>query len=339
MNRIIFIIFSLMFMFVHTAVADETIKVLLMDNPYDPFPSEEAEKLYSLNGKVFMNGKSYEGSFDVISDKNGLYVVKNLPFEKYIEGVVLSELGNEKDLEPLKAQAVISRTYAAFHKSQNIHKYFDISSSVRHQLYEGENTSPLISYVVQATEGEILTFDDLPVNAVFHATCEGKTELPEEIWEASYPYLKSVDCKSKNAPYEKWEKRFSINKLTDGLGIKGLRNIFISSYTATGRVKMLKAGIVSGKSEQEIIEIRATDLRKLLGYKNLPSTDFSLNRDGDTFVFRGKGYGHAVGFSQWGGLAMAKEGKNYTEILAHFYPSTRLKNNKDLQLHAFKSEH
>lgn len=334
MNRIIFLILSLMFMLARTAGADEMIKVLMMDNPYDPFPSEEAEKLYSLNGKVFMNGKFHEGSFDVISDKNGLYVVKNLPFEKYIEGVVLSELGNEKELEPLKAQAVISRTYASFHKSQNLHKYFDISSSVRHQLYEGENTSPLISYVVQITEGEILTFDDLPVNAVFHATCEGKTELPEEIWEASYPYLKSVDCNSKNAPYEKWEKRFSIHKLNKGLGIKGLSNFFISSYTATGRVKMLKAGTVSGKS----IGIRATDLRELLGYKNLPSTDFSLNRDGDTFVFSGKGYGHAVGFSQWGGLAMAKEGKNYTEILAHFYPHTRLRNNRELNLHAFKSE-
>jgi len=338
MNRVILVICSLLFMFAHTAGADEMIKVLMMDNPYDPLPSEEAEKLYSLNGKVFMNGRFYKGSFDVISDKNGLYAVKNLPFEEYIEGVVLSELGDEKELETLKAQAVISRSYATFHKSQNLHKYFDISSSVRHQLYEGENTSPLISYAVKVTEGEILTFDDLPVNAVFHATCEGKTELPEEIWDGSYPYLKSVDCNSKNAPYEKWEKRFSMNKLNEGLGIMGLRNISISSYTATGRVKMLKAGIESGETEQEIIEIRATDLRKLLGYKNLPSTDFSLKRDGDMFTFSGKGYGHAVGFSQWGGLAMAREGKNYTEILAHFYPSTRLRNNKDLNLHAFKSE-
>ncbi len=337
MKHIILTILTLVLLLSYKVHAEETIKVLMLESPYDPLPSEQAEKIYSFDGKIFLNGKFYSGKLEVIKDEKGFYVINNLPFEKYIEGVVLSEIGTDVEFEAIKAQAVIARTYALHNKNKNADRDFHLSSSILHQLYERSNTAPLISHAVEMTRGEFLTFNSTPINAVYHATCEGKTELPEEVWDVEYPYLKSVDCNSVNAPYEKWQRSFTFREIEKALGIKGLESMSIASYTATGRVKSLKVSLVSWDSMLSEIEVRATQLRKLLGYKKLPSTHFLLSKANEKYIFKGRGYGHAVGLSQWGAFTMARKGKNYRQILTHYYPGTVLLDNQQTKHHALKS--
>src|SRR5207244_9413247 len=43
-----------------------------------------------------------------------------------------------------------------------------------------------------------------------------------------------------------------------------------------------------------------------------------------TFLIEGRGWGHGVGMSQWGAEGFAIHGWGYREILAHYYPGTRL---------------
>ncbi|MBI5663927.1 MAG: SpoIID/LytB domain-containing protein [Nitrospirae bacterium] len=328
-RHIIVSIFTLFFVLSQPVAAEDTIRVLMHESPYDPLPSPEASKIDSLNGELFINGHFYYGSLEVLKDKNGLYVINNLPFEEYIEGVVAAEIGREWETEALKAQAVISRTYATFYKSFNSGNSYHITSSALHQLYKGKNEDPLITDAVKATAGEILTYQNQPIRSFFHATCGGKTELPEEVWKESYPYLTSVDCFGRNAPYDNWQRRFSLKEISDALGIGSVKEINISSFTASGRVKTLIITLqdTSGNTTREI---NATDLRKLLGFKELPSTQFSLAKTGNVIIFTGSGYGHGVGLSQWGALEMARQGKNYREILSHFYPGATLKNSGEL---------
>jgi len=335
---------SIVFIVPIFAFADDSIKVLMLDSPKDPQPSEQAQKVESLNGKVFFNNQSYSGSFEIMKDENGLYIVNNISFEKYIEGVVASEVGKSWLTEALKAQAVISRTYALYNKNLQLEKNYHLTSSVLHQAYKGENTDPLIAQAVESTKGEILTYQGKPANAFYHATCEGKTELPEEVWTESYPYLRSVDCNGKNTPYEKWTKEFTLEQIRDSLGIPGFIGMTISAYTATGRVKTLTMQISKanenyplsppsdkgGHVDTSEMEIKATELRMKLGYKELPSTDFTLSVTDGMVVFNGRGYGHGVGLSQWGSLEMAREGKNYRDILAHYYPGTEIRKNEEL---------
>ncbi len=323
MKHIVYITFFLLLFFTSQFVkAEDFIKILMLENPDNPMPSKQAESLGKLNGKVFINGQFYVGYFEVKRDENGLYIINDLPFERYIEGVVASETGKEWEIEALKAQAVISRTYAIFYKTLKTKKDFHLTSSVLHQVYKGNNTSPLIRRAVKETEGEILIYEGYPIKAFYHSTCVGKTELPEEVWGGDYPYLKSVDCNSKNSPYENWQRRFSFEKIEKALGISSIEDISIASYTSTGRVKTLN--IVAANTSE--MEVKATDLRKLLGYRELPSTHFSLIiKESGYAIFDGKGYGHGVGLSQWGALEMAKQGKNYKEILKHYYPGTILK--------------
>jgi stage II sporulation protein D len=317
-----------------SAGAEETIKVLMLGNVYAPLPSEHAELAGRINGKTVINGVFYEGSLEIIRDEKGLYVVNNLPVEEYVEAVVASETGKKWETEALKAQAVISRTYAVFYKRNNSGKKYHITSSVLHKLYD-HDIDPLITFAVRETAGEILTYENSPIKALFHATCAGNTELPEEVWKESYPYLKSVSCNDNNAPYDTWQRKFTFDEIAKAAGIDTLSDIKIASYTSTGRVRTLKLSKADNNSAEADMEIEAVELRRLLGLSELPSTAFSLTTSKRSARFEGKGYGHGVGMSKWGALEMAKQGKDYREILSHFYPGTVLQNGRDLNFQEF----
>lgn len=322
--KIVFFYFSfLVFYFsfpIYPSFAEETIKVLILDGPNSPALSKDAEKIGTINGDILINDHIFSGLIDIRKDGNGLHFINELPLEKYIEGVVAVETGADWAVEALKAQAVVSRTYAFYQKTLNAGNDFHLTSSTLHQVYKGGTSNSSVSGAVKETEGEILTYQDKPIEAFYHSTCKGETALPEEVWGKSYPYFKSVPCVEKNSPYENWQRRFSIAEIEKALGITGIKDISIASMTASNRVKTLK--VVTMNSETEV---KATDLRKLLGFKELPSTRFSVVMGEGDVIFEGGGYGHGVGLSQWGALELANEGKNYKEILEYYYPGTQLK--------------
>lgn len=318
---------------ISSVFAEDTIKVLILENPYAAVPDQGAENAGIIKGKISTNGQVYNGYIEVKKDRNGLYLINEIPFEKYVEGVVAEEAGKGWNLEALKVQAVIVRTYAAYYRNLNAGKDYHLTSSVLSQVYKGENTDSLIASAVRETAGEILTYEGKPVEAFYHSTCGGKTELPEEVWGEGkkHPYLKSTVCFDESSPYNNWKRKFSFEEIERVLGIKQIRDISIASVTSTGRVKALKILAETAPASErtdmpaaEQIEFKAADLRRLLGYKELPSTLFTINVSEKEAVFTGKGYGHGIGLCQWGALEMTKQGKNYKEILEYYYPGTVL---------------
>jgi stage II sporulation protein D len=329
------IFFFIIFFFSGISTADDKVRVLIHEDPSIPIPSEKSENIEHLNGKIFLNGNTYTGDFEIKKDKNGLRIISTIPFEKYIEGVVTSETGKDWEIEALKAQAVISRTYAVFHKGVNDEKEFHLTSGVLHQLYKEENKDPLVTFAVNETEGEVLTYNGSAVESFYHSICYGKTELPEEVWGKSYPYLEPVECNNKKTPYENWQRKFAIDDMERTFNINKIADISIASLTATGRANTIR---ITGDDGKILSEINATELRKVLGYKKLPSTDFSITKESGGFVFQGKGWGHGVGLSQWGALEMAREGKNYRDILAHYYPGTLIEKQAGHSVHPAASK-
>ena len=81
----------------------------------------------------------------------------------------------------------------------------------------------------------------------------------------------------------------------------------ILSKTEGGAVKEIKLGKIS---------ISGVDFRNLF---NINSANFTLDITKDSVIINCIGYGHGVGMSQWGANVMAKEGKNYKDILKHYY--------------------
>ncbi len=317
----VFCILYSVFCVLCSEVSADTIRVLIMDENYPAIPgkNEQLEKIGKVKGDLLVSGVHYTGNIEVWRGLNGLYVINEMPFEDYVKNVVMAEVGTSWEIEALKAQAVVARTYAVYQKNANGTSRYHLTSSVLHQVYKGNSLDVKIAYAVEKTSGEILTFDGKPIEALYHSTCGGKTEVPEEVFGKSYPYLKSVESSCENSPYWVWERKIPLSEIEKSLNIPDIKEIGIKSYTTTGRAKELN---ITTESEQ--IPIKATEFRKLLGWQRLPSTNFSLVRDGDSIIFEGKGYGHGVGLCQWSALEMAKEGKNYRDILSFFYPGTEI---------------
>jgi stage II sporulation protein D len=308
------------------AEAGITIKVLILDDVFQAIPAknEKIERMGKLKGDLLVNGTHYPGNIEIWKGAGGLFLINELPLEEYIMNVVSAEVGADWDMEALKVQAVISRTYALFQKLQNNNPNYDITSSVLHQVYKGTNENARISYAVMNTEGEVLTFNGKLIEAFYHSTSGGMTEAPEEVFGKSFPYLRPVAGSCETSPYWIWERRIPVEEIEKALTVSGITDIQASSFTSTNRVKTVSV-VHSGGT----LAVKTTDLRRMLGWNRLPSTNFSLSRDGGTFVFDGKGYGHGVGLCQWSSLEMARSGMNYRDILSYFYPGTLIQTHEN----------
>ncbi|MCC6347434.1 MAG: SpoIID/LytB domain-containing protein [Nitrospirales bacterium] len=319
-----FLLASPLFHPLSLSAADATIRVLLLDGKSARIPqkNEKVEKLGNAKGEVILSGLKYTGNIDVWRGESGLYLVNEIPLEDYVKGVVAAEVGSRWDSEALKAQAVVARTYALYQKSSSaVQKVpYHLTSSVMHQVYKGHSIPETIAKAVDSTKGEILTYEGSPIAAYYHSTSGGMTEDPLEMFGKSYPYLKPVETGSELSPYYMWEKRIPLADIEKATGYDGIRDIIIDSYTVSNRVRIFK--VITGTGEYSV---PAKDLRKNLGWEKLPSTMImSLVREGDAYIFEGKGYGHGVGMCQWTTLEMAREGKSYREILSRFYPGTAI---------------
>jgi stage II sporulation protein D len=303
------------------AYAADTIKVLILNDVYSKIPqkTERMEKIGSMKGDLMVMGLRFGGDVDLWKGENGLYIINELPLEEYVRGVVAEEMRADWDMEALKAQAVISRTYAVYQRSVNCNSFYNVVSSVLNQAYKGENSDVRVTYAVTETTGEILTYKGKPIEAFYHSTTCGMTENPEDVFGKSYPYLKPVKSNCGQSPYSTWSRKITLEEIEKALGIRSIKGISIKSFTSTKRVKQLNIKTSSGA-----VAVNATDLRKALGWSRLPSTSFTVSRHGASILFEGSGYGHGVGLCQWSALEMAREGKDYREILSFFYPGTIL---------------
>lgn len=271
--------------------------------------------------------------------------VKVVPMEEYLRGVVAAEMPASFNIEALKAQAVAARTYA-FNKTKNrqvtadtVHPDAEVCTDSTHcqawiSRQEAFNMWPAaqrgtywdkISWAVRSTAGEIVYYQDQVANPVFHANSGGRTENAENVWSGNpVPYLKGVESPGEESSsnflseaeftYQQIVER--ISKQYEDLKISEddfKNSIRIIDYTENGRVDNIAIGNKT---------LKATELRKLLGLK---STNFSFELSGNKVVFKVKGYGHGVGMSQYGANHLANNGKNYKEILKHYYKGVEIK--------------
>jgi stage II sporulation protein D len=291
-----------------------------------PKKNEKVERLGNSKGEVLLSGLKYSGSIEVWRGENGLYIVNEIPLEDYIKGVVAGEVGSSWDMEALKAQAVVARTYAVYQKiwqkqNNGVNKVpYHLTSSVMHQVYKGSGIPEKIAAAVNETNGEILTFEGKPIIAYYHSTSGGMTEDPAEVFGKGYPYLMPVETSGEISPYYMWEKKIPVVEIERASNTSGIKELQIESHTVSNRVRNFKIIAESGE-----YSIAGKDLRKNLGWDKLPSTMVvNMVKDGDNYIFEGKGYGHGVGMCQWSALDMAKKGSNYRDILSKFYPGTMI---------------
>lgn len=256
--------------------------------------------------------------------------VEDVPLESYVEGVVAAEMPvGEFEMEALKAQALAARTYIVdhlLHKSDS--EESDVSDTEQHQVYKNEaelkkmwgndydDNIEKLREAVMATEGEILTYEDTPILPAFFSTSNGFTENSEDYWENEVPYLRSVE-----SPWDEDSTKFldqktmTIQEVEQLLGIDLPKNTAVpieTTRTEGKRVAELTLGehSLSGRDVREKLELR--------------SSDFTIKQKGNHLIFTTKGFGHGIGMSQFGADGMAKEGKDYQEIVKYYYKDVEI---------------
>ncbi len=311
----------LLFLFLSCAsvhsIEGPSIRVLLLEDARET--PRNLQYIGRLEGSLLINGAEIRGTVEVWKEKDEIYLINEITLEEYVKGVVAAESGKDWPIEAYKVQAVIARTYAVYHMKKRAGLPFHLTNSVLHQVFKSGSYDDRIVRAVEETKGEILIFDGEPIEALYHSTSSQFTEEPEEVFGKKYPYIRPVKVTARLSPYESWQRSILIKDIERATGIYGITDIIILSRTSTGRAKELGLRTSTG-----LKKIKATDLRRLLGWQVLPSTGFELKREGDYIIFRGNGYGHGVGLSQWSSLDMVMEGKDYREILYYFYPGVKI---------------
>lgn len=263
--------------------------------------------------------------------------VETIDLDTYLYGVVSSEMPANFEMEALKAQAIVARTYTIYQiRSGGKHENADLCDSAlccqawiskenRLSRWEEGVREEYWNKIVQAvneTKGKLVLYDSQPINALFHSNSGGSTELSINVWGGNFPYFQTVETAGEEN-YSSYSSEVQISK--DELVKIMLEKysdfeidfekddyIKIVEYTDSQRVKKIKIGNK---------EISGVEARSLF---NLKSAKFSFEIDGDILKFSVIGYGHGVGLSQCGSDSLAKQGKNCEEIIKYYYKNVEI---------------
>lgn len=257
---------------------------------------------------------------------------------EYLIGAVASEMPASFNEEALKAQAVASYTYLKWIilNSDNVsNELWDISDdSSTHQGFlttekmkerwgdKYDTYYGKIKKAVESVKNEYVAYNSEPILAVFHGLSCGQTADSTDMWKEPLPYLVSVDAPGDKLSPDlvsvnsfKYSEISSLIEGIDGISTENISKkdwIKIISTSQNGYVTEVAVGngTVSG-----------TELRALLSLK---SPNFTVDAQDSKIEFTVYGKGHGLGMSQYSADFMARQGYNYKEILAHFYPGTEL---------------
>jgi stage II sporulation protein D len=269
---------------------------------------------------VTWNGVRYRGSLRLIADAERILVVNVLDLENYLRGVVPAEMQASWHAEALKAQAVAARTYTLRYLRPDAP--YDICATIDCQVYAGVAAEhPGSDAAVAATAGEVLTYDGDLARVYYHSDSGGATASASEVWGYDLPYLPARSDVATRSPHAQWsariDPRFAAAWLaTVGIDIGLLESLRVVATSASGRV--VRAELVGARGR---VVLDGAVLRTQLRGWGLRSTRFEMT---GALSVRGQGWGHGVGMSQYGALAMAESGRDYRSILATYYPGTLL---------------
>ena len=264
--------------------------------------------------------------------------VAEMTMADYLWCVVAAEMPAAFEPEALRAQAVCARTYSLWKLQAKSHEAdgadicadssccqaFLSREDAAQRWGEGSASAytAKIASAVADTDGQVLTYDGGPIQAVFFSSASGATEDASAVWGKALPYLVSVDSpEGDEVPNYRSTVTLTADQVKKTVSEAGLDSDLSGdpsgwfanlTRTSSGRVASVELGGValSGSAARNLFALR--------------SACFDVAEADGVFTFSVTGYGHGVGMSQYGANAMAKAGSGWKDILAHYYTGAQL---------------
>lgn len=285
--------------------------------------------------KELENGKDI--SINIYNPNTGITEYRLL--EELVMELVALSMPPTFHIEALKCQSIIMRTNLLRQLKVLRGVGVDNISDAEATLEPFEGYKPLIEYkelwgdkfndtiellqqAVSETEGVVIYYKNKPIDARYHIVCGGATENSENVHGNIVVYLRRVLCNyCSQSPSYKSYKEMSLEEIEKRLGVMfpkespektlSIEDMFTNIVRdEAGRITKL---IVAGK------EFKGHQLMELL---EINSARFSWYPVTIRFVSKGKGDG--IGFCQYGGNQLAREGKTAKEILNYYYTGVEL---------------
>ncbi len=300
--------------------------------------------------------RRYWGAVYVTLDHDGSLLAANaVPEDKLLAGLVPAEMYPDAPPAALQAQAIAARTELLQKIGRrNLTDPFLLCSTQQCQVYAGAGKEDSrTTRAVEATRGMVMLRDGGGmVDVRYSASCGGHTEDNDAIWGGpADPSLRGRVDDPKAAMSRvtddnldaflaggkdawcnhgkigkarfRWTERLRADDLTARVSVEYPEIGRIKTITAKQRGVSGRIGVLTIKGDKASVEVTGDlHIRRLLG--GLKSSLFEVKRDGDSFVFRGAGFGHGVGMCQLGAIGMADAGKSHDKILSHYYRGTHL---------------
>lgn len=244
--------------------------------------------------------------------------------ESLIIPILAREMPYTYEYEAIKAQAVIIRTYMARRAlgMQTKSELQGYTEEEMKQLWQDEYESIYETYkdAVEETKDQLILYNGQPIQPLYHKSNGGLTRDAKDVYDVEVPYLVSVESQDITTNTQVKMSKSDIvtalrKKYTDLVADEKIleNQIQIIEKDEAGYIKSIQVGNVILNGEM---------FRTLLG---LESSNFKIYLSGDHLIFDVVGSGIGVGLSQNGANELAKQGKDYNEILNCYYSGVEIK--------------
>jgi stage II sporulation protein D len=282
---------------------------------------------FRVNGSL-KNRQFYGGNLECHPDLGILVFINVCDIEQYIAGVVRTEAGPGRHIEFLKSQALLARTFLYKHLNRHYLDGYNLCDGTHCQAFHGITGDTLVNRAALETKGlVILDSDSTLIISAFHSNCGGETSTSENVWLSGHSYIRKViDPYCINSPNARWRKSIPLTEWEAYLRKSG----FVKDGNASVSYNFSQLT----RQNNYRIESFSLPFSQIRNDLDLRSAFFSVQKEGDSVILRGRGYGHGVGLCQEGARVMAARGFKFNEIINFYYSGvfiTDIKNAKTVE--------
>ena len=295
------------------------------------------------DGTVAINNHRYRGEYQLVPVSAASFdVINEIDVERYLRGVILSEMLPHWSYEAYRAQAVAARTYAIYQaRTAPPGQAWNLYADTRSQVYGGMNDESQIgNQAVDSTRGIVLAYGRRGEERIFctyFSSCSGGiTQDCSAVFGYDLPPLRAhiVGNLCAASPHYQWSVALTKESLTARIRHWGQTNnrperdmdrvnrIDVRTVNALNRPTSFFITDVHGRR----YALACEDFRHAVnaGGEVLHSSFISITNGPDLIRFVGHGAGHGVGLDQWACEELARRGYSHEQILLWSYPGAVL---------------